>query len=112
MYSQTQTTENRSSQGRVCPTTTLAQRAYVDTLVLQVSALILHQHRRQLMSLQNTSVPCYCERAGQWACTIPTSNPPRLSVLRLYHTCRKVEIAHLPLPQIKERRSHHNPLQG
>jgi hypothetical protein len=31
------------------------------------------------MSRQNTSVPRSCERAGQRACTVPTSNPPRLS---------------------------------
>ena len=63
MDNHTQTTENRSSQGRVCPTTTsLNESGDVDTLVQQVYALFLRQHRRQLVSKRNTSVPCTCER--------------------------------------------------
>ena len=64
MYNLTQTTENQSSQGRVCPTTTSQGQVPgdVDTLVLQVFALFLRQHRRQLVSKRNTSVPCACER--------------------------------------------------
>ncbi|HET8853191.1 MAG TPA: hypothetical protein VFN02_11750, partial [Ktedonobacteraceae bacterium] len=74
IYNLTQTTENQSSQGRVGPTTTsLDKPGDVDTLVLQVSALTLRQHRRRLSSKRNTSVPCIFGGAGQWACTIPAS---------------------------------------
>mgnify|MGYP007135454228 CR=1 FL=1 len=113
MHNQTQTTDVRRHQGRVCPPTTSTQRASVDTLVLQVFALILHQHRRHLLSRQNTSVPCSCERAGQRAWTVPTSNPPRLSVLRLYwtilpHMQESGNIPPSPAPN-NERHSHPNP---
>ncbi len=39
------------------------------------------------MSLQNTSVPRSCERAGQRASTVPTSNPPRLSAFTARPSC-------------------------
>ncbi len=66
----TQTTENRSSQGRVYPTTTTIQQDLRRYVGATSPAFVLHQHRRQLMSLQNTSLPRYCERVGQRACTV------------------------------------------
>ncbi len=105
MYNLTQTTGNQRSQGRACPpTTSLDKPGDVDTLVLQVSALILHQHRRRMSSKRNTSVPCIFGGAGQRACTVPTSTTNtviRISSRELfYHTHRKTE-TQPPLPQLR-----------
>jgi hypothetical protein len=77
-YNQTQTTENRSSQARVLgyyyvPSLSIEHGSlsralplrgqFVDTLVLQVFALITRQHVRQLMSKRNTSMPCISGRS-------------------------------------------------
>src|SRR5713101_5811574 len=63
MCNLTQTTERWSAQGRVRPTTTFqGYPGCVDTLVQQVCALILRQHRRRIVSERNTSVPCAYER--------------------------------------------------
>jgi hypothetical protein len=76
MYNLTQTTENQSSRGRVCPTTTsLDKPGYVDTLVQQVSCLDRAPTHEATVSKRNTSLPCSCEGAGQRACTVPTSTP-------------------------------------
>ncbi len=96
MYNLTQTTENQSSQGLV--------PGDVDTLVLQVFALFLRQHRRQLVSKRNTSVPCACERCrptGLYRTYEQPTTVIRISSRELfYHTHRKTE-TQPPLPQIR-----------
>lgn len=99
-YNQTQTTENQSSQARVLgyyyvPSLSIEhgslsralplQGQFVDTLVLQVFALITRQHVRQWKKdKQNTSMQPYWKDAGQRACTVPTSATKLLSVERLF----------------------------
>jgi hypothetical protein len=76
-------------------------RRYVG--VTSLLPLALRQHRRQGVSKRNTSVPCSCEGAGQWACTIPASTPTTVlrvsSTHQFFHSARKVEI-----PQSKPQR--------
>jgi len=73
MYNLTQTTENQSSQGRVGPTTTsLDKPGDVDTLVLQVSALLP-------APTQEASV----EQAKHFSAVYLWRSRP----MGLYHTC-------------------------
>ena len=114
----TQTTENRrrtlksgafksspsqSSQGRVGPTTTsvLANlRRYVGATSLL--PCVLRQHRRQLVSKRNTSMPCACERCrptGLYRTYEQPTTVIRISSTQLcYHRAREAE-THPPLPQ-------------
>ncbi len=57
------------------------------------------------MSLQNTSLPRSCERAGQRACTVPTSNPLRLSAFTAQQcysimTIQEYQQAFIPIHEI------------
>ncbi len=79
-------------------------RVSVDTLVLQVYALLHAPTREAKGAIQNTSMPRILEGAGQRACTVPTSTTNAVICLHspdlFYHTHRKTE-TQPPLPQIR-----------
>jgi len=85
MTDHTQTTGSTSYQGRVCPTTTsLGVPGCVDTLVSQVYTFDHQPTGEASMSKQNTSMPCVCERAGQWSLYHTYEQPTTVICNKLY----------------------------
>ena len=98
------------------PTTTSTQRVYVDTLVLQVYALTLRQHRRQLLSKRNTPMPCMSGRM-QANGLVPyllsaTNTVLRIKLYRTILTQRQKSGNPSTLVPNKQRHSHPNPPLG